>query len=138
MRSRPHLIDSVSHDLRTPLASIRATAGGLADPGGRLERGGLARRPRLVIDSEATRLDRLVGGVLDLSRIASGAIHPDLEPHELWAVVEPVVDRMRPSLVLARSRSRSRTDLPAVLADAVLLDLVVTNLLDNVVAHTPR
>ena len=100
-----------------------------------------ARRPRgaaaLVIDAEATRLDRLVGGVLDLSRIASGAIHPDLEPHELWAVVEPVVDRMRPSLG-ARPITISIPDsLPAVLADAVLLDLVVTNLLDNVVAHTP-
>ena len=130
------LIDSVSHDLRTPLASIRATAGGLADPEVAWSEEA-SRAAALVIDAEATRLDRLVGGVLDLSRIASGAIHPDLEPHELWAVVEPVVDRMRPSLG-ARPITISIPDsLPAVLADAVLLDLVVTNLLDNVVAHTP-
>jgi two-component system sensor histidine kinase KdpD len=129
------LIDSVSHDLRTPLASIRATAGGLADPEVPWPEDA-GRTAARVIDSEAARLDRLVSGVLDLSRIASGAIHPDLEPHELWAVVEPSVDRLRPSLG-ARSLTISISDtLPPVLADAVLLDIVVTNLLDNVVAHT--
>lgn len=130
------LIDSVSHDLRTPLASIRATAGGLADP--ELEWTDAGRREAAgVIDSEAARLDRLVSGVLDLSRIASGALHPDLEPHELWSVVEPTVERMRPSLGPRPMTIAVPDDLPPVLADAVLLDIVVTNLLDNIVAHTP-
>jgi two-component system sensor histidine kinase KdpD len=130
------LIDSVSHDLRTPLASIRATAGGLADPD--LAWTDSARREAAsVIDSEAARLDRLVSGVLDLSRIASGALHPDLEPHELWAVVEPTVDRMRPILGERDVTVAVPDDLPPVLADAVLLDIVVTNLLDNIAAHTP-
>lgn len=129
------LIDSVSHDLRTPLASIRATAGGLADPDVPWPEDA-GRSAAQVIDSEAARLDRLVSGVLDLSRIASGAIHPDLEPHELWAVVEPTVERLRGSLG-ARPLTISIPDtLPPVMADAVLLDIVVTNLLDNVVAHT--
>jgi two-component system sensor histidine kinase KdpD len=129
------LLDSVSHDLRTPLASIRATAGGLADPDVPWP-DDAGRSAARVIDSEAARLDRLVSGVLDLSRIASGAIHPDLEPHELWAVVEPSVERLRPSLG-ARPLTISIPDtLPPVLADAVLLDIVVTNLLDNIVAHT--
>jgi two-component system sensor histidine kinase KdpD len=130
------LIDSVSHDLRTPLASIRATAGGLADPD--LAWTDTARQEAAaVIDSEAARLDRLVSGVLDLSRIASGALHPDLEPHELWAVVEPAVDRMRPTLGARPVMVSVPRDLSPVLADAVLLDIVVTNLLDNIVAHTP-
>jgi two-component system, OmpR family, sensor histidine kinase KdpD len=129
------LIDSVSHDLRTPLASIRATAGGLADPDVPWP-DDAGRSAARVIDSEAARLDRLVSGVLDLSRIASGAIHPDLEPHELWAVVEPSVERLRPSLA-ARPLTMSISEtLPPVLADAVLLDIVITNLLDNVIAHT--
>jgi two-component system sensor histidine kinase KdpD len=129
------LIDSVSHDLRTPLASIRATAGGLADPEVPWPEDA-GRTAARVIDSEAARLDRLVSGVLDLSRIASGAIHPDLEPHELWAIVEPAIERLRPSLG-ARPITISIPDtLPPVLADAVLLDIVVTNLLDNIVAHT--
>ena len=128
------LIDSVSHDFRTPLASIRATAGGLADPDLDWPEDA-GRAAASVIDAEAARLDRLIGGLLDLSRIASGALHPDLEPHELWAVVEPVVDRMRPSLG-ARPITISIPDsLPPVLADAVLFDIVLTNLLDNIVAH---
>jgi two-component system sensor histidine kinase KdpD len=130
------LIDSVSHDLRTPLASIRATAGGLADAD--LAWTDDARRAAAgVIDSEAARLDRLVSGVLDLSRIASGALHPDLEPHELWAVIESTVDRMRPTLGDRPVTVDVPDDLPPVLADAVLLDIVVTNLLDNIAAHTP-
>jgi two-component system sensor histidine kinase KdpD len=128
------LIDSVSHDLRTPLASIRATAGGLADP--YVEWTDESRRQAAtVIDAEAARLDRLVSGLLDLSRIASGAVHPDLEPHELWAIVEPVVDRLRGALGERPVRIDIPADLPPVLTDAVLLDVVVTNLLDNVASH---
>ena len=129
------LIDSVSHDLRTPLASIRATAGGLADP--EVEwTDGARRDAAALVDREAARLDRLVSGVLDLSRITSGAIHPDLEPHELWAVIEPAVDRMRPNLGARPVTLEVPDDLAPVLADAMLLDIVVANLLDNVVAHT--
>jgi two-component system, OmpR family, sensor histidine kinase KdpD len=129
------LIDSVSHDLRTPLASIRATAGGLADPD--VSWTDEARRSAAhVIDTEATRLDRLVSGLLDLSKIASGGLHPDLEPHELWSVVEPAVERLRPSLGNRSIRVDVPDSLPPVLADAVLLDIVVTNLLDNVGAHS--
>jgi two-component system, OmpR family, sensor histidine kinase KdpD len=129
------LIDSVSHDLRTPLASIRATAGGLADP----EVGWTddARRDAAsVIDTEAARLDRLVSGLLDLSKITSGGLHPDLEPHELWSVVQPVVDRLRPSLGDRSISVDVPETLPPVLADAELLDIEVTNLLDNVGAHS--
>jgi two-component system, OmpR family, sensor histidine kinase KdpD len=129
------LIDSVSHDLRTPLASIRATAGGLADPA--VGWTDAARREAAgVIDTEAARLDRLVSGLLDLSKIASGGLHPDLEPHELWSVVQPALDRLRPSLGDREISVDVPDTLPPVLADAVLLDVIVTNLLDNVGAHT--
>jgi two-component system sensor histidine kinase KdpD len=130
------LIDAVSHDLRTPLASIRATAGGLADPAVPWtdeERRAAAR----VIDAEATRLDRLVGGLLELRRIATGAVHPDLEAHELWDVVTPAVERLRPALGDRPVTVDVPATLPPVLTDAVLLDLVVTNLIENVIAHTP-
>lgn len=129
------LIDSVSHDLRTPLASIRATAGGLADPD--VSWTDDARRGAAsVIDAEAARLDRLVSGLLDLSRISSGGLHPDLEPHELWSVVQPAVERLRPTLGDRALRIDVPDSLPPVLADAVLLDVVVTNLLDNISAHS--
>lgn len=128
------LIDSVSHDLRTPLASIRATAGSLADPAvGWTDES--RREAAALIDTEAARLDRLVRGLLDLSRIASGAVHPDLEPHALWAVVEPVVERLRPAFGERPVRVDIPDTIPPVLADAVLLDIVVTNLVENAVVH---
>ena len=65
--SNTRLIDSLSHDLRTPLASIRATAGGLADPHVPWTASAAVEAGRL-IDEEAARLDRLVEGILALSR----------------------------------------------------------------------
>ncbi|HET8786947.1 MAG TPA: ATP-binding protein, partial [Candidatus Limnocylindrales bacterium] len=69
-------------------------------------------------------------------KISSGGLHPDLEPHELWSVVQPAVDRLRPSLGDREISIDLPDSLPPVLADAVLLDIVVTNLLDNVSAHS--
>ncbi len=128
------LIDSVSHDLRTPLASIRATAGDLADPDVEASPEAV-RAAASVIDAEAARLDRLVGGVLELSRIASGALHPDLEPHDLRGVVEPALARL-PRLGRRAIEVDLPSDLPPVLADEALLDTVVTDLLENVANHS--
>lgn len=130
------LIDSVSHDLRTPLASIRATAGGLADPA--VDWTDAARRDAAgVIDAEAARLDRLVRGVLDLGRIDSGSLHPDLEPHDLRSLVEPVVQRLRPAFGdRDLDIDLDGADAPVVV-DAVLFDVVVTNLLQNAADHAP-
>lgn len=130
------LIDSVSHDLRTPLASIRATAGGLADPA--VPWTDDARREAAArIDAEATRLDSLVRGLLDLGRLASGAIHPDLEPHEPWSIIRPAVDRLRPALGKRPVHLDVDDDLPPILTDAALLDIVMTNLVDNAARHAP-
>ncbi|HEX2470356.1 MAG TPA: DUF4118 domain-containing protein [Candidatus Limnocylindrales bacterium] len=128
------LIDSVSHDLRTPLASIRATAGGLADPD--VEWADQKRREAAaVIDAEAARLDRLVRGILDLGRIDSGALHPDLEPHDLASLVEPVVDRLRPILGDRDLRLDLDDVSDPVVVDAMLFDVVLTNLLENAANH---
>ena len=89
-----------------------------------------------MIDAEAARLDRLVGGVLELSRIDSGALHPDLEPHDLRGVVEPALSRLRPRLGRRAIEVDLPPDLPPVLADEVLLDTVVTDLLENVANHS--
>lgn len=130
------LIDSVSHDLRTPLASIRATAGGLADPA--VPWTDDARREAAArIDAEATRLDSLVRGLLDLGRLASGSIHPDLEPHEPWSIIRPAVDRLRPALGARPIHVDVDDDLPPLLTDAALLDIVMTNLVDNAARHAP-
>ena len=130
------LLDAVSHDLRTPLASIRAAAGSLSDPDMPLTED-QARATGAAIDLEAQRLDRLVREVLDLSRIEAGAIRPNLEALDIRDVVEPAVDRLRPLLGDRPMTIDLPDDLPPVRADAVLLDTIVGNLVENAARYAP-
>ena len=130
------LLDAVSHDLRTPLASIRALAGTLTDRELALDMA-TARSAGAAIDAEAERLDRLVREVLDLSRIESGALRPELVAIDLGDSVGPVVDRLRPLLGEREIAIRIADDLPPVVADAVLLDGLLANLVENVARHAP-
>ena len=130
------LLDAVSHDLRTPLASIRAAAGSLADPDVAIDAPS-ARATAAAIDAEADRLDRLVREVLDLSRIEAGSLRPELEPLVLADAVGPVVERLRLILGDRPITISIPDDLPPIRADAVLLDGLVTNLVENVARHTP-
>ena len=128
------LLDSVSHDLRTPLATIRATAGTLADPSvpiGPAE----ARAMASEIDAEADRLARLVGDLLDMSRVTGGALQARLEPMPLAEVVLPAVERARAALGRRPLRVTIPDDLPAIAVDQVLANQVLDNLLDNVARH---
>jgi two-component system sensor histidine kinase KdpD len=130
------LLESVSHDLRTPLASIRAAAGTLRDPAIELdpeERIGLAA----AIDREAEYLARLVSNLLDLSRIEAGALKPDLEVYEPLDIVERTLDRLRPTLDGRSVEVRVPTDLPPVTVDAVYMDEILTNLLENARKYVP-
>ncbi len=133
---RAAILDSVSHDLRTPVASIRALAGGLADAAAESEPA-VVRATAGAIDSEAARLGSLVNGLLDMGRIQAGALRPDLRPYELVELVETVL-RLHPA---ARSSRAIETDIPddlaPVMVDAVLFDVALGNVIDNAVAHTP-
>jgi two-component system, OmpR family, sensor histidine kinase KdpD len=125
------LLDSVSHDLRTPLATIRATAGSLLDH--EVEWTSDERDEALrSIDMEAERMNRLVRNLLDLSRIEGGALHPDLEPHD----VDEIVGR-----VVGRPPTARRIDvvipggLPPVMVDDTYVDEVLTNLVENAIRY---
>lgn len=126
------LLDAVSHDLRTPLASIRATAGSLIDPA--VEWSDRERRGAAVaIDAEAERLSGLVQKVLDLGRIEGDALRPEMETYDARELIEPAVAR-------AQARHARRIDvevdeLPPVRADAVLVETVLTNLLENAMTY---
>lgn len=130
------LLDSVSHDLRTPLASIRAAAGSLLDPEVTWTRD--EQRDALrSIDAEAERMNRLVRNLLDLSRIEGGALRPDLAPCELVEVVRPVVQRVGRSTDKEILVAVPET-LPLVVVDEGYLDQVLTNLLENAVRYGGR
>lgn len=130
------LLDSVSHDLRTPLASIRAAAGSLMDPDLVLD--GDARRDRAAsIDNEAERLNRLVTNLLDMSRIEAGDIHARLEVFPVEDLVRATVERMAGQLDGRTVALSMPPDLPPVAVDAIFIDQVLTNLLENAMRHAP-
>jgi two-component system sensor histidine kinase KdpD len=124
------LLDSVSHDLRTPLAAIRAAAGNLMDPDVAWTPEA-SRATAASIDRDTERLSRLLRNMLDLGRIEGGALHPSPELYDLADIIEPVVARMRPALAPSEVEVAVAPNLPAVRVDAMFVDQILTNLLEN-------
>ena len=129
------LLDSVSHDLRTPLATIRAAAGSMLDSS--VEWTAEERNEALrTIDAEAERMNRLVRDLLDLSRIEAGALHPEIAPHDLDELVGRVVAGVTARLPAGRRIEQDvPDDLPPLLVDDTYLDEVLTNLLENALRY---
>jgi two-component system sensor histidine kinase KdpD len=123
------LLDSVSHDLRTPLASIRAAAGTLMDPDVSWPEG-QQRELAASIDREAEWLNRLVTNLLDMSRIEAGELKPSLAAFEVSDLVDQAIQRTNPSPGRAMTLDLA-ADLPPVLTDEVYIGQVLANTLDN-------
>jgi two-component system, OmpR family, sensor histidine kinase KdpD len=131
---RTRLLTSVSHDLRTPLAAIRAASGTILDP---TVPAGEARDAAAMIDDEAERLDRMVRGLLDLGRIEAGALHVSLDACDLAALVDASLGRLGRPLAGRDIEVAVGSDLPPVVVDEVLFDHLLGNLIENVVRHAP-
>jgi two-component system sensor histidine kinase KdpD len=127
------LLDSVSHDLRTPIATIRAAAGSLAERQGDDDHAPIAE----AIDRQAVHLDRLVTNLLDMTRIEAGELRPQLHPVLLDDAVADAVERMASMLVGRNLEVDVPLDLPPVLVDDVYLDAILSNLLDNACKYAP-
>jgi two-component system, OmpR family, sensor histidine kinase KdpD len=124
------LLDSVSHDLRTPLASIRAAAGSLMDPAVNWSPED-ERATAASIDREADRLNRLVSNILDLSRIEAGGLVAHHSAFPLEDLVPDVLERLKPLLGTRPIEVDIPAGLPPVDIDEVFIDQVLTNLLEN-------
>jgi len=133
---RAALLSSVSHDLRTPLSSIKAAASSLlqADVQWNEE---TRRSFLLAIEHEADRLNRLVGNLLDMSRIEGGALKPEKEWYPVDELIHDVLAHMQPLLQGRAVQVDVPGDLPPVDVDYLHMDQVLTNLLENAVYYTP-
>jgi two-component system sensor histidine kinase KdpD len=133
---KTELLHAVSHELRTPLASILASAGSLRQRDvewTERERDEFAT----AIQDETVRLDRLVGNLLDLSRIENGALVPHKAWHDVGALVEDVAGRMRPVTAGHPVRLDVPEDLPPIELDYVEIQQVLSNLVENAAKFSP-
>jgi two-component system sensor histidine kinase KdpD len=130
------MLRSVSHDLRTPLAAIRAVTTDLRDGSAAYDDGTRRELLDVVID-EAERLDRLVANLLGLSRVEAGALAPELQAVDLEELLADRVRRLSRLLEDVEVTVHVPDVLPLVDADYTLLDQVVTNLLENAARHAP-
>jgi two-component system sensor histidine kinase KdpD len=130
------LLNAVSHDLKTPLASIVASAGSLLQEDvawTEEERREFAR----AIEEEAGYLNRLVGNLLDLSRIEAGSLRPDKDWYDLAALVDDVLGRLRPVTAQHPIVVDVPDDLPPVPLDYLEIGDVLFNLIENATKYTP-
>jgi two-component system, OmpR family, sensor histidine kinase KdpD len=133
---RRALLNAVSHDLRTPLASIMASAGSLQQEDvvwTQEERQDFAQ----AIVDQAQRLNRIVGNLLDLSRIEGGSLRPDKGWYDVGALVDEVLGRLRPQTAHHSIVTHIPDDLPAVSLDYVEIDQVLSNLIENATRYAP-
>lgn len=136
-RSRRELVAWVSHDLRTPLAGIRAMSEALSD--GVVTGRGDVRRYAEQIGVETSRLARMVDDLFEMSKINAGALRLELEPVDLRELIDEVLAANRPTadraqVVLRAEQPDSRI---VVAASDQALGRVLTNLVSNAIAHTP-
>ncbi|WP_421996773.1 ATP-binding protein [Reyranella sp.] len=133
---RSAMLTSVSHDLRTPLASIIGSLSSLQSYGDRYD--DATRRDLLgTALSEARRLDRFVGNLLDMTRLDAGAIVPRREPVDAGDLVSTVLRRARPLLEEHVVETSVEPGLPSLSLDFVLAEQALFNLLDNAAKYAP-
>lgn len=134
-RLRSALLTSISHDLKTPLASVLGAASTLRDLAGALsdtEKGDLLAT---VID-ESERLNRFIANLLDMTKLESGAIVPNTALHDLGEIVGSALRRASKILAAHKVELVLATDLPMLELDAVLFEQVLFNLLDNAAKYS--
>ncbi len=129
------LLASVSHDLRTPLTSIRAAVDNLLDKSLDWDRDAL-REFHVIISEEVSRLTRLVQNLLEMARIEAGELHPVKEWSSVPEMITTVLDRCASVLANHRVRVDLKEGLPLVKVDARLLASSLANLLENAAQYS--
>jgi two-component system, OmpR family, sensor histidine kinase KdpD len=135
-RLRSALLTSISHDLKTPLAAVLGAAGTLRDLSKRLGEAEKADLVATIID-ESERLNRFIANLLDMTKLESGAVVPNMALHDLGEIVGSALRRATKILARHRVDVDLQADLPMLELDAVLFEQALFNLLDNAAKYAP-
>jgi two-component system sensor histidine kinase KdpD len=130
------LLDSISHDLRTPLVSITGALSSLAESDLHLD----ADEQRALVENartEAERLNRLVGNLLDMTRLEAGGLRVVREPTDLQDLIGAALEQLGKRLHQRQISVTIPDGLPLVALDFVLLVQVLVNLVDNALKYSP-
>jgi two-component system sensor histidine kinase KdpD len=133
---RSALLTSISHDLKTPLASIMGAAGTLRDFQADLPEADKAELLATVID-ESERLNRFIANLLDMTKIESGATVPNTGLNYIGDVAGTALQRAAKILAAHKVTTDIPANLPMVAIDPVLFEQVLFNLLDNAAKYAP-
>ncbi len=130
------LLNSISHDLRTPLVSIIGALDTLRDKGYKLD--GEARKELLdTAREEAERLNRFVGNLLDMTRLEAGGVNLRKEQSDIQDLVGCALAPLDKRIGTRKVEIRIPSDLPLVKLDMALMTQVLVNLLDNALKYSP-
>ena len=131
------LLNSISHDLRTPLVAITGALTSLDEQDESLN-GGYRKSLIGTAREEADRLNRLVGNLLSMTRIESGAIKLHLEPGDMQDVIGTALEQLGTRIAEHEIRINISDDFPLIPMDFTLIVQVVVNLLENAVKYSPK
>ena len=135
-RVRNTMLASISHDFRTPLASILGSATSLIEYGDKLD--AEARKDLLLnVRTEAEGLDEMVRNLLAITRIEEGALELRLDWLDLREIVDRVISAARRRGTRQILETALPPDLPLLRADAMLVEQSLGNILNNAIVHTP-
>ena len=135
-RLKAALLSSVSHDLRTPLATIKAAVTSLLQRDVQWDEDALVDQLN-AINEESDRLNQVIGNLLSMSRIEAGAVQLQKRPYALQEVIGSVLRRLAPRTQTHIIQTHIPADLPLVPLDYATFEQIIINLVDNAVKYSP-